>query len=143
MNSMEEVNLKVATPITRLFGHIIDWGIGVILFMLAFGSMGLGVESDSLGGTFFGLILLIGYVVLSLYCMSKSTSIGKSILGLKVYKKDTKKPLGFFMMLIREIIGKTISSFILCIGFLWILFDKDNQGWHDKLVGSIVCKVEG
>lgn len=90
MEPVEKVNLKIATPITRLFGHIIDWGIGAILFMLAFGSIGVGVELDSSGGTLFGLILLIGYFILSLYCMSKSTSIGKSILGLKVYKIDTR-----------------------------------------------------
>lgn len=128
----------MATPATRLFGYFIDWVIRVVIFTLAAGSIG----SDSIGGALFGLILLIGYLILLLYFMSKSTSIGKRILGLKVYKKDTEKPLGFFMMLIREVIGKAISGLIFCLGFLWILFDKNNQGWHDKLVGSIVRKAE-
>jgi len=46
---------------------------------------------------------------------------------------------GFFIMLIREWIGKAIiSGMIFSLGFLWILFDRDNQGWHDKLVSTYV-----
>ncbi len=46
------------------------------------------------------------------------------------------------MMLFRELIGKIISYMIFCLGFIWILIDKDSQGWHDKLIGSIVCYDE-
>ncbi len=42
----------------------------------------------------------------------------------------------------RETLGKTISASVLGLGFIWVLLDKDNQGWHDKLVTSIVCKIE-
>ncbi|MCL6558264.1 MAG: RDD family protein, partial [Firmicutes bacterium] len=45
---------------------------------------------------------------------------------------------GFLTMLIREWIGKWISGLILGLGFLWILFDRDNQGWHDKLMSTYV-----
>ena len=41
-------------------------------------------------------------------------------------------------MLIREWIEKVISGLILSLGFLWILFARDNQGWHDKLLGTYV-----
>ena len=36
--------------------------------------------------------------------------------------------------------GKRLGAFILdlVIPFLWILFDKDNQGWHDKLMSTYV-----
>ena len=103
--------------------------------MLAFGS----IATDTGGGALFGIILLIGYLILQIYMMTKSTSLGKRLLGLKVYNKNTNQPVGFWMMLVREIIGKFISAMIFSLGFLWILFDKDNQGWHDKLIGSVVC----
>jgi uncharacterized RDD family membrane protein YckC len=60
--------------------------------------------------------------------IAKSTSLGKSLLDLKVYNKNTKRPVGFWMMLVRKVIDKFISAIILSLGFLWILFDKDNQG---------------
>lgn len=132
---LQEVSLKLAPPVSRLFGHLIDWVIGTILCSLALG----GIASETGEGALFGLILLFGFLVLQIYMMSKSTSLGKKILGLKVYNKNTKHPVGFWMMFIREVVGKFISAMILSLGFLWILFDKDNQGWHDKLIGSVVC----
>lgn len=43
-------------------------------------------------------------------------------------------------MLIREWIGKAISGLLLSLGFLWILFDRDKQGWHDKLMSTYVVE---
>ena len=31
-----------------------------------------------------------------------------------------------------------VSMLPLCLGFLWIAFDKRKQGWHDKLAGTVV-----
>src|SRR5690606_15441256 len=45
---------------------------------------------------------------------------------------------GFLTMLFREWIGKWISGLIFGLGFLWILFDRDNQGWHAKIASTYV-----
>ncbi|HLA48407.1 MAG TPA: RDD family protein, partial [Nitrospinota bacterium] len=37
-------------------------------------------------------------------------------------------------------IGYIISEIPLFLGFLWIVFDKDKQGWHDKIAGTFVVK---
>lgn len=52
---------------------------------------------------------------------------GKNLLGMRVIKEDGRHA-GFLTMLIREWVGKWISGLILGLGFLWILFDRDNQG---------------
>ena len=44
-------------------------------------------------------------------------------------------------MLIREIIGKSASALVLYLGFIWILFDLNLPGWHDKIARSYVVKV--
>jgi hypothetical protein len=49
-------------------------------------------------------------------------------------------PAGFFRMLAREWIGKPISMVVFCLGYVWILIDQDNQGWHDKLVDTYVVE---
>ena len=41
-------------------------------------------------------------------------------------------------MALRETVGKLVSALILLLGFLWILWDKDRQGWHDKIAGTLV-----
>lgn len=37
---------------------------------------------------------------------------------------------------------KVISQFALYIGFIWILFDKKRQGWHDKIAKTLVVEDE-
>ena len=56
---------------------------------------------------------------------------------MKVINKDTRVTAGFGTMFLREIIGKAISSMVLSLGFIWILLDDKNQGWHDKLLMPI------
>ena len=45
-----------------------------------------------------------------------------------------------------KLIGRYFAYFVstipLCLGFLWIAFDKRKQGWHDKLAGTLVIQEE-
>lgn len=36
--------------------------------------------------------------------------------------------------------GYFVAAIPFFIGLLWILFDKRNQGWHDKLAGTVVIQ---
>jgi uncharacterized RDD family membrane protein YckC len=55
--------------------------------------------------------------------------------------KENGERAGFFTMLFREVIGKfIISSIVFGLGFLWIVLDKENQGWHDKLMSTYVVQ---
>ena len=47
---------------------------------------------------------------------------------------------GFFMMLVREWAAKWVSGLAFGMGFVWILFDRDRQGWHDKLMSTYVVE---
>lgn len=33
-----------------------------------------------------------------------------------------------------------VSFLPLCLGFLWVAFDRRKQGWHDKLAGTVVIR---
>lgn len=44
-------------------------------------------------------------------------------------------------MLLREWIAKYVSALVLYLGYLWAIFDKDRQSWHDKIAGTVVVKV--
>jgi len=47
-------------------------------------------------------------------------------------------PPGFLRAVLRESIGKYISEFVFCLGYLWMLWDADQQTWHDKIAGTTV-----
>ena len=43
-------------------------------------------------------------------------------------------------MLLREIVGKTVSFLFFGLGFYWAIWDKDRQAWHDKIAGTLVLE---
>ena len=39
-------------------------------------------------------------------------------------------------------LGYAVSVFFVTfLGFLWALWDKKNQAWHDKIAGTVVIRV--
>lgn len=64
-------------------------------------------------------------------------TLGKRALGVRVIGPDGSPP-GFLRAVLRESIGKYISEFVFCLGYLWMLWDDDQQTWHDKIAGTTV-----
>lgn len=82
---------------------------------------------------------VVGVLYFVLLTYLNQATIGKKMLGLKVVTLKRTNP-GLLTIIIREVLGKFVSAIVLLLGFLWILFDKDKQGWHDKIAGTIVVK---
>lgn len=123
----------VATLGRRLAAYILEVVIGAVLAGIIFSTV--ADKRDEVVG--FGVLTVLFVVVINLYFMAKGTSMGKRLLGMRVYRVSGK-PAGFFLMLVRETVGKMISGLVLSLGFLWLLWDKDVQCWHDKVVGTVV-----
>jgi uncharacterized RDD family membrane protein YckC len=144
---MEARRFELASPFRRLMAQLIEYLIGLAAYGVLFpmGLLGALIGQDSreaqavIGGL--GLLLLCGVflilVGLQLYLWSQGMSIGKWILGMQVVREDGR-PAGFGTMLVRELIGKTLSSIVFYLGFIWVLLDREHQGWHDKLVRTWV-----
>jgi uncharacterized RDD family membrane protein YckC len=82
---------------------------------------------------------MIAYVIWAFKLFAQGATPGKRLLGMRVVKEGGQTA-GFWTMLGREWIGKWISAMVFSLGFLWILFDRDRQGWHDKLVSTYVVE---
>ncbi len=123
----------------RLVAYIIDVIIlGVIYFVLGlvFGLL-LGADTGSSVGSLVGAIVGIVYIIY--FWTSSGQTPGKKMMGLKVVTTDGGK-LSTGGAIIR-LVGYAISGAILYLGFIWILFDKDKQGWHDKIAKTYVVKA--
>lgn len=46
-----------------------------------------------------------------------------------------------WLVVLREVIGKTISTITGLPGFFWISWDARKQGFHDKIADTVVVKV--
>jgi uncharacterized RDD family membrane protein YckC len=80
------------------------------------------------------LLFVINFVVLA---GSNGQSAGMRILGIYIVRVDGR-PFTIKDAAMRHIIGYPLSSVAFFLGFLWMLWDPRQQGWHDKLAGTIV-----
>ena len=65
-------------------------------------------------------------------------TIGKRALGIRVYDfGGSGGPIGYGRGFIRWL-GRIVSSIPCALGYLWMLWDKEKQTWHDKLATTVV-----
>lgn len=69
----------------------------------------------------------------------RGTSIGGIVLGLKVVRAGGE-PVSFAVALVRAL-AAAFSGIVLFLGFFWIAWDTEKQGWHDKIAGTVVLKL--
>lgn len=153
---MAKKRMKLAKPGKRFGAACIDAAIPFVLCIISMiaapsrntysfdysynNQYSYGYHETSSGSTAVMVIvflLLLAYVVVEFVFYAKAASIGKKILGLQVVSSLDGKPLGFWRMLYRECIVKQASS-VLMLGYIWILVDERNRGWHDKIMDTYV-----
>ena len=130
---------RLASPGKRLGAYFLDLIAPMVAFLLVIMAGGAASATGIGGGSgaLLAAVLFLGYIVWAFTLFARGTTPGKNLLGMRVVKEDGTRAT-FFTMLAREWIGKLISALVLSLGFLWILLDRDNQGWHDKLVSTYV-----
>ncbi len=82
------------------------------------------------------LLIGIGYFV---YFEGGPTgqTLGKKALGIRVIDARAGGPIGYGRAFLRYIV-EAIFSGILLLGYLWMLWDREKQTWHDKAATSVV-----
>ncbi|MYF78640.1 MAG: RDD family protein [Chloroflexi bacterium] len=129
--------LEIASVGQRLGAFLVDFVISVLV-----GVVGL-IAASAIGGdvNVVNFLVSIGYwIVVLVMVATRGQSPGKIAIGIKIVKTDGR-PIGFGTTLLREVIWKIISSIIILLGYIWILFDGQRQGWHDKIASTYVVKV--
>lgn len=152
VSSSPSSNRIYAGFLTRFFAALVD-GIllGIVGFVIGVVVQGVGLAAagnDRTGsvvmifstlGTIINLGVSFAYYI---YFIGKSgQTIGKRALGIKVMVKDSDVPVGYLNAFLREVVGKLVSGLVLGLGYFWVIWDKDKQGWHDKIAKTVVVKV--
>lgn len=65
-------------------------------------------------------------------------TLGKKLMKIKVVKEDGTA-LTYSDAVVRYL-GYIVSTVVLFIGYLWIIWDEKKQGWHDKIAKTLVVK---
>ncbi len=69
----------------------------------------------------------------------KGTTVGGIVLNLQVVRQDGL-PLNFLAAFVRSL-AALFSAVVLFLGFFWIGWDPNKQGWHDKIAGTVVVRL--
>jgi uncharacterized RDD family membrane protein YckC len=107
-------------------------------------SMATSPNPEAAGGAMQGIFWL-AYIVISLIYSAgmlawRGQTLGKMAMGIRVVGPDGNHP-SFWRAALREVIGKWISQLILNLGYLWMLWDPEQQTWHDKIAGTTVDRA--
>jgi uncharacterized RDD family membrane protein YckC len=69
----------------------------------------------------------------------KGTTVGGIVLNLQVVREDGQS-LNFLTAFVRSL-AALFSIAALFLGFFWIGWDRQKQGWHDKIAGTVVVRL--
>jgi len=100
--------------------------------VLGSASVSIGFTTLVIGGILPPIVIISSWIALG-------ASPGKLLLGLRIVDEPTRgRPT------VWQCIGRYVMALIsiLCagIGFLWIAIDRRHQGWHDKIVRTLVVR---
>jgi len=80
------------------------------------------------------LLFVLNFVVLA---GIGGQTAGMKILGIYIVRVDGR-PFTMKQAALRHLVGYPLSSLVVFLGFLWMLWDPRQQAWHDKLARTIV-----
>ena len=140
----------------RLAAFIVDGIImGVLVWVfngvwsMAFGLGWMGGTTEFFvteveGGTVFWVLgILITFLMISAYLIGfwawRGQTPGKMLLRLKVLHGDGSN-IGWGTAVIRYL-GFIISTMVVLLGHIWVLFDSRRQGLHDKIADTVVIRL--
>jgi uncharacterized RDD family membrane protein YckC len=110
-------------------------------FVLSYLSKKSVVSSNSMLASVY--IVALGLFALNFVLLAGRTgqSLGKRILGIRIVRENGL-PFGVGAAVTRHVAGYLLSAIGAFLGFAWILWDRKQQGWHDKLARTIVVLIK-
>ncbi|MBZ0267159.1 RDD family protein [bacterium] len=150
-------DLGPVTPVTfeveyasfgrRMGAHLIDsFLLGIVTAAIGF-SIGLGAAlrgAEPTGMTLASVLASAASILLPiLYCVvywtRKGATPGKTAMGIRVVNSDDQAP-GGVQSLVRYF-AYILSSLPFCLGYAWMIWDRENRCWHDIIAGTRVIRA--
>jgi uncharacterized RDD family membrane protein YckC len=112
----------------RFGGSFID---GIIVGVV--GAL-LGVALKGPGNV---LAIVLGAIYFTYLIGGPGQTVGMKAVGIRVIDIDGGGSIGFGRAFVRWV-GSYISTIFVLLGYFWMLWDKENQCWHDKMASDVV-----
>jgi uncharacterized RDD family membrane protein YckC len=118
----------------RLVAYLID----AILLGIVNGILASAL--DPALGYSIGIVVGLAYFAI-LEGGARGQTLGKMALGIRVIDFGTGGPIGYGRGVVRYL-ARILSFIVFLLGYLWMLWDKEKQTWHDKIANSVVVPVQ-
>lgn len=144
MNEKNQNQYQFAGFWVRLTAYFIDSFILLIPILLISVLAGFPLEKISFEEMPWFLTLLFVAIVwgYNIFFLTKyGTTIGKKVFRIKVIGSDGNI-IGLKNAVLRETIGRILSSLFFSLGYIWVAFDSKKQAWHDKIARSYVILTQ-
>jgi len=136
-------------------GPLADWGTRALSFLIDViaPSVVLGVlflltgAIDPTLGVIVYLVGFIGFVAFTIWNSgykqgTTGQSIGKGVAKTRLVGVQTGQPIGFGMAFLRHI-AHILDGLPFYLGYLWPIWDERRQTFADKVMDTVVVRVEG
>lgn len=112
--------------VAALIDTILLWVVDAILFVV-------------LRGVGYGLGIVIAFAYYGFFEGGPAgQTIGKRVMNIRVVRADSSgQELGWATALVRYLC-RILSGIPCLLGYFWMLWDKDQMTWHDKLSQTVV-----
>ena len=118
--------------------------LGIVAWIISLSFPALPGDTMQIVAIFILLLTSVGlssYAATVLALWAYGLTPGKWMLGIRVVKRDTGSPAGFWRMALRQTIGQWVSAILCYLGFIWAMVDANRQGWHDKIAKTLVIRT--
>jgi uncharacterized RDD family membrane protein YckC len=86
--------------------------------------------------------LLIEFGYFTYFHGSTGQTPGDAALSIRVVDKDGGGSIGYGRAFIRCLVS-IVSYIVFFLGYLWMIWDKEKQCWHDKAANAVVIPTRG
>lgn len=142
--------MKFASFWDRAFARIIDYFLFIfpispvvfVLLGILVGALRIEFDKALLPRAVYIIDILIYYFYFVFSNVRLGGTLGKKIMKIRVQDINTGKNLTWSKSLLRETVGKLLSTVLLQYGYFKMIWDPKKQTIHDSISGSVVVKTK-
>jgi uncharacterized RDD family membrane protein YckC len=129
---------RASGPRAGFWRRFVGWLIDAIILGIVNAILRSGLSSGT--GLVLGLVVDLIYFT-ALIGGNRGQTVGQMAMGIRVIDFTTGGPIGYGRALIRWLVS-IVSGVVILIGYLWMLWDREKQCWHDKAANDVVVPVQ-
>jgi uncharacterized RDD family membrane protein YckC len=144
LDNLEREKLVLTSISKRSIAFFIDdLIVSLLVFIIFYDSISVAKSIEEiifLVNSAFGYIVAIKILYHTFFVWQYGATMGKMLFKMQVVDEKSFLKPDFLHSLIRAVV-RVVSEGLFYLGFVWGLFTKTRQTWHDKLAKTLVIDV--